>query len=219
MSFDFAATQRRAVDSVTRPTVDPTQSRNGAIPVSRGAAQPFFQDATITLSRPAHIRDYQGDAAALPFRTQRPEELAPYIPTPASAVPPSMPKLEFTSEAEQQWLQERDAAVRAELARQTAAQPARDYSQPPPPFESKLGFRPPAPFEPMPKPIKEFCHQDGVSKEFFWGGTGRFVSENGTANSQKYFSLARPLGGRLKSHYTTQTTPFGYRFDQYTSRP
>jgi hypothetical protein len=115
-------------------------------------------------------------------------------------------------------LQERDLAARDALAA-ASDQGLKDYSRPPPPFVSKLGFRSPEPLPPQPQPVKEFCHKDGVSKEFFWGGAGRFVSENGTANSQKYYQLARPLGGRAKSHYVSQTTPHGYSFDQYTSRP
>lgn len=53
-----------------------------------------------------------------------------------------------------------------------------------------------------------------MSKEFFSSGSGRFVSENGRENAQRYYLLARPLGGRAKSHKTSETTPYGYHFDQ-----
>ncbi len=130
-------------------------------------------------------------------------------------------QLSFTSEAEQKWLQERDARAQAEAAAAAKAEAnaRRSFDAPPPPFVSSLGFRDPAPFPAQPAALKAHCHQDGVSREFFWGGTGRFVSENGTANAQMYFRLARPLAGRLKSHQVSRTTMHGYSFDQYTSRP
>jgi hypothetical protein len=123
--------------------------------------------------------------------------------------------LVFTSEAEQKWLHEREAAARlaAQEAATQAAREQKDFSQPPPPFVSRLGFREPAPMPPMPQPVKDFCHQDGVSNEFFSKGTGRFVSENGVSNAQKYYALARPLGGRMKGHTTTNTTAHGYQFE------
>lgn len=209
---EFDRTQAAAAASVTLTRPDATQRVHGAYTASTGrAAPPFFEDHTLVLSRPAHLRDYQGDSAAYPFRTPRPEELTPYVAPPVPL--PDLPKLVFTSDAEQRWLQERDLARRSEEAAAASAS-VKDFSRPPPPFVSKLGFRSPEPMPPQPQPVKEFCHQDGVSKEFFYGGTGRFVSENGTANSQQYYRLARPLAGRAKSHYPSQTTAFGYRFDR-----
>jgi len=215
-SQENARAAAAALTHVSQARVDPTAGPLGAYPASSPAPpQPFFQDRTIVLSRPAHLRDYQGDAAAYPFRKGAPEELAPCPPPRDEPVITEAPRMVFTSEAEQKWLHEREAAARAAAAESAtqAARAGRDFSQPPAPFVSKLGFREPAPMPPMPPPIKDFCHQDGVSKEFFWAGTGRFVSENGTANSQKYYSLARPLGGRLKGHTSTNVTGSGYHFE------
>jgi len=124
----------------------------------------------------------------------------------------------------QKWLHDREQSQRAaELAAHAAEQVSRkDFSQPPAPFVSSLGFRQAAPIPPQPQPIKEFCHRDGVSSDFFSAGSGRFVSENGTSNSQKYYSLARPLGGRLRATTSSITTPHGYHFEgplSYASRP
>lgn len=221
-SASFDRSQASACASVTAPRADSTRTAHGAYSAadSRRAnvtgAEPFFQDQLVTLSRPARLSDYQADSAAYPFRTMTPEDIQPYVPK--AIPPPEMPKMVFTSEAEQKWLQERDARAAQQFESASASSGAKDFSVPPPPFVSKLGFRSPEPPPPQPKPITEFCHRDGVSKEFFWGGVGR-ASENGTANSQKYYALARPLGGRGKSHMVSETTPYGYKFDQYTNRP
>jgi hypothetical protein len=62
---------------VLAQVVDPTAAVLGAYPATAGrAAQPFFQDQNIVLSRPAHLRDYQGDSAAYPFRQATPDELS-----------------------------------------------------------------------------------------------------------------------------------------------
>lgn len=215
-SAAFEAAQQDARAKITLQRPEATHGSTGAYSNADTRAgqkvSPFYEDRVLTLSRPAHLRDYQADSAAYPFRAQGPDELAPWVPKPQPI--PEMPRMVFTSEAEQQWLQERDAAMRqAEAAQQDAP---KDFSQAPPPFVSRLGFRQAAPMPPQPPAIKTFCHEDGVSKEFFSSGSGRFVSENGRENAQRYYLLARPLGGRAKSHKTSETTPFGYMFDQYT---
>jgi len=232
-SEEFGATQSRQAASVVAPPV--SSSELGAYKLSEGQGQapPFFQDAAngLVLSRPAHIRDYQPDAAAFPFRSQSNQEISPSMPQPSSSptadsVSPYAASPIVPSHAERHWLLEQEQAARSQAqvasdAALLAERAARKH--PPTKFESKLGFRP----EEEPKPLlaersKDFgkhFHADGVSREFFNPGQGRFVSENGVANSQRYYSLARPLGGRLKTHTTSKTTPFGYSFDMYTSRP
>lgn len=170
-SSAHARSQALARTSVVSPAFDHTASVLGAYPAASGAAaaQPFFQDQNLVLSRPAHLRDYQADSSAYPYRSAAPLELAPYIPPRREVAMPELPRLSFSSEAEQKWLSDREASERS-LAQEREADSlaqARDHSQPPPPFVSKLGFRQAAPMPQQPPAIKEHCHQDGVSKEFF----------------------------------------------------
>lgn len=79
-SADFERTQAAARMAVTHQRPDATQDTYGAYPATATraglVAQPFYQDQNVVLSRPAHLRDYQADSAAYPFRSQRPEELS-----------------------------------------------------------------------------------------------------------------------------------------------
>lgn len=204
----------------TQPSLAATQS----LPLSsspqstQSSVPPFFQNHQISLSQPASIKDYQPDPSAFPFRSPNIPTLPPVIPK--SVPPPVLPVLSYTSDAEVQWSKDRLAAEeKARADAEYAERIKKDHSIPPPPFVSSLGFREAAPFPEMTPPVTEFNHKDGVSAQFFYGGTGRFISENGKSNSQMYYRLARPLAGRLKTHYASQTTSHGYRFDTYRNHP
>jgi hypothetical protein len=148
------------------------------------------------------------------FPLYRPFYSSPYRPSPAESLP-SRTGNPPPSLAEQKWLHDRHLAEEEQKAgaAEELQRTKKDFSQPPPPFQSRLGHRNPAPVPPQPAPVKSFCHKDGVSAEFFSpGGTGKYVSENGISNSQKYYTLARPLGGRAKGHTVSVSTPSGYRF-------
>ena len=79
-SAAFERTQQAARAAVTHHRPDATQETYGAYTATATraglVAQPFYQDQNVVLSRPAHLRDYQADSAAYPFRSQRPQELS-----------------------------------------------------------------------------------------------------------------------------------------------
>jgi hypothetical protein len=88
-ALKHAQSQQRAIDSLRGPPhfSDPSSRWIGA-QNPHEPPQPFFQDRNITLSRPALLRDYQGDPAAYPLRGTNPVELSDTRPHTAPCAAP-----------------------------------------------------------------------------------------------------------------------------------
>jgi len=70
-------------------------------------------------------------------------------------------------------------------------------------------------YDPTQQTRKNVNRNSHLSQDFFTDGTGRFVSDNGTANAQLYYGNTRPYGARLRSFKCSETATPGYLFGTY----
>lgn len=68
-----------------------------------------------------------------------------------------------------------------------------------------------------PRSARNFKRYSLIANQFYSHGTGLHVSDNGMAAAHLYYSNTRPFGARLRSHYVTNVTSPGYRYDAYTN--